>query len=248
MKMKKRLKTLLIAVILLVPVSAFAAQDGAGLQLGITRNFGYGGLGKIQGNFTLSISNPPEGLNEVRFYFDGELVDVSETEPFQYKFHTRSFDDGEREMYAVGIMADGTTLESNHISKDFLSSDQAWGETRQIIGPILIGAAVLSLISVGVPLLTGRNKEFVPGKYGSAGGVVCPRCELPFSRSVMAPNLLAGKLVRCPHCGKLSILPRASNARLQEAEDRYARKDEPGLILPGKEDFNKQLDDSRFEE
>ncbi len=246
--MKNWLKTLFVVVILLVPVSAFAAQDGALLQLGLTRNFGYGGLGKIQGSFTLKISDPPEGLSEVRFYFDGELVDVAEIEPFQYKFHTSSFDDGDREMYAVGIMTDGTTLESNHISKEFLSSDQAWGETRQIIVPLLVGTAVLSLIGVGVTLLTGRKKEFIPGKYGPAGGVVCPRCELPFSRTVMAPNLMAGKLVRCPHCGKLSILSRAANARLLEAEARYARKDEPGLIHPGKGDFQKRLEDSRFEE
>ena len=142
----------------------------------------------------------------------------------------------------------GTILESNHISKEFLSSDQAWGETQQIIGPLLIGTAVLSLLGVGIPLLVNRNKVFVLGKYGPAGGVVCTRCELPFSRSVFSPNLLAGKLVRCPHCGKISILPRASSARLQEAESRYTRKDEPGMIHPGKEDLQKQIDESRFED
>ena len=235
-------------MVLLAPMTVFAAQDGGGLQLGLTRNFGYGGLGKIQGNFTLKIANPPAGLREVQFYFDGELAGVVDAEPFHYKFHTSSFEDGEREMYAVGVLVDGTVLESNHISKVFLSSDQAFGETQQIIGPLLIGTAVLTILGVGVPLITGRRKEFVLGKYGPAGGVICPRCGLPFSRSVMSPNLVAGKLVSCPHCGKLSILARASAARLQEAEDRFVSKDEPGLVRSGEDDLRKQLDESRFEE
>ncbi len=248
MKMNKWLKILLVMAVLLIPVTAFAAQDGTRLQLGLIRNFGYGGLGKIQGNFTLKISNPPAELSEVRFYIDGELLESVETEPFNFKFHTSAFDDGEREMSAEGTLADGTILESNHISKVFLSSDQAWGETQNLIGPILIGTAVLTLLGVGVPLLASKNKNFILGKYGPAGGVVCPRCELPFSRSAFSPNLLVGKLVRCPHCGKVSILPRASSASLQEAESRYTRKDEPGTIHPGKGDLQKQLEDSRFED
>ena len=247
MKNKKWLKILLISVVLLIPATVFAAQDGTRLQLGLIRNFGYGGLGKIQGNFTLKISEPPDGLSEVRFFIDGNLLETVKAEPFNYKFHTSAHDEGEREMYAEGTLADGTILESNHISKVFLSSDQAWGETQQLITPILIGTAVLTLLGVGVPMLASKKKSFVFGKYGPAGGVVCPRCELPFSRSVFSPNLLIGKLVRCPHCGKVSILPRASSASLQEAESRYTRKDEPGLIHPGKEDLQKQLDDSRFE-
>ena len=248
MKMKYWLKAVLVTAVLLLPITVFAAQDGVRLQLGLTRNFGYGGLGKIQGNFTLKVSNPPEGVEEVRFYMDGELLETVDTEPFIYRFHTSEFDDGEREMYAEGTLSDGSILDSNHISKEFLSSDQAWGETQQIIGPLLIGIAVLSLLGVGIPLLANRNKEFVLGKYGPAGGVVCPRCELPFSRSVISPNLVAGKLVRCPHCGKISILPRAASARLQEAESRYSRKDEPVMVHPGKGELQKQIDESRFED
>jgi len=247
MKMKKWLKISLVVFALLIPVTAVAAQEGPRLQLGLTRNFGYGGLGKIQGSFTLMISSPPVGLSEARFYIDGELLETVKTEPFNYKFHTSNFDDGEREMYAEGTLANGTILESNHISKVFLSSDQAWGETQQLIVPILIGTAVLTLLGAAVPMLASKNKNFMLGKYSPAGGVVCPRCELPFSRSVISPNLLVGKLVRCPHCGKVSILPRASSSSLQEAEARYTRKDEPGMIHQGKEDLRKQLDDSRFE-
>ncbi len=247
MKKKNWLRILLLVTILIMPVTAFAAQDGPSLQLGLVRNFGYGGLGKIQGNFTLKISNPPEELSEVSFYIDEELIGEVKEEPFQYKFHTSTYSEGEHKMYAVGILTDGTGVDSNSISKVFLSTDQAFGETNQIIAPLLIGVAVLTLLGTGLPILLNKNKEFVLGAYGPAGGVVCPRCEMPFSRSVMSPNLVAGKLVRCPHCGKISILARASSARLQDAEARYSRKDDPGMIRPGKEDLQKQLDDSRFE-
>lgn len=231
----------------MIPVTAYAAQDGPGLQLGLVRNFGYGGLGKIQGNFTLKISNPPEELSEVSFYIDEELMGQVKEEPFQYKFHTSSYSDGEHKMYAVGVLTDGIDLDSNQISKVFLSTEQAFGETNQIIAPLLIGVAVLTLLGTGLPILLKKNKEFVLGKYGPAGGVVCPRCEMPFTRSVMSPNLMAGKLVRCPHCGKISILARASSDRLREAEARYSRKDDPGMIPAGNDDLHKQLDDSRFE-
>ncbi len=248
MKKINLFKMLSILALLLIPARTHAAQDDIRLQLGLVRNFGYGGLGKIQGNFTLRISNPPDGLSEVRFYIDGELLETVETEPFIYKFHTSAFEDGEREMYAQGTLADGVIIESNRISQEFLSSDQAWSETQKLIGPILIGTAVLTLIGVGVPILGSKNKKFVLGKYGPAGGVVCPRCDLPFSRSFLSPNLIVGKLVRCPHCGKVSILPRASSDLLQEAESRYARKEEPGKTHSGKSDLQKQLEESRFED
>ena len=87
MKMKYGLMTVLIAAVLLLPITVFAAQDGNRLQLGLTRNFGYGGLGKIQGSFTLKVSNPPEGLVEVRFYMDGELLETVDEEPFHIEPH-----------------------------------------------------------------------------------------------------------------------------------------------------------------
>lgn len=249
--MIKKLTNLIVLVIVtafLVPTAVLAQQEDPGLQLGLVRNFGYGGLGKIQGNFTLKILDPPAGLREVRFYIDGKLLKSVDAEPYKIQFHTSNFEVGLREMHAVGVLSDGSLLESNSISKEFLSSDQAWGETQQIVGPILIGTAALTLVGVVVPLLANRKKEFVLGRYGPAGGVVCPRCELPFSRSVFGPNLLVGKGVRCPHCGKISILPQASRARLLEAESRYALKDEQGSFHPEKGELRKQLDDSRFED
>ena len=151
-------------------------------------------------------------------------------------------------MYAIGQLADGSMVESRHITKNFLSSNEAWGETQSLIGPLLIVVAVATILGVAVPLLFNKKKDFVLGKYGPGGGVVCPRCGLPFSRSVFSPNLVAGKLVRCPHCNKISIQARASQARLQEAEAKFSNKDLAGGIQQDDSDLNKLIDDSRFEE
>ena len=248
MKKSNWLVCLVTAVAVFIPVVVFASQESSSLQLRLIRNFGYGGLGKIQGNFTLKIDNPPEELEKVEFFMDEEMIATVDSEPFQFKFHTSTYADGEHKMTAMGTLLNDTRVESNRITKSFLSSDQAFGETQQLLGPILIGVAILTLLGVGVPLVLNRNKEFVLGKYGRAGGAVCPRCELPLSRSVLSPNLLVGKLVICPHCKKTSILARASNTKLKDAEIRYANKDKQDIVQSGKHDLRKQLEDSRFEE
>ena len=149
-------------------------------------------------------------------------MEIVSQQPFEIKFHTADYGDGEHQMSAEGILEDGKAVRSNTVSKTFLSSDQAWSETQGVLVPLLVGVGVVTLIGMGAPLLLGRNKKFSLGSYGPAGGAVCPRCSLPFSRPYLAPNMMVGKLVRCPHCGKFSVLPRASLAMLQEAEKRYA--------------------------
>ena len=238
----------LFLLVLVVPGRAFALQEGPSLNLGLIRNFGYGGLGKIQGSFTLRIIDPPADLTEVSFFMDGKLIEVVSESPFLIKFHTGDFEDGEHQMSATGVLEDGSTLRSNTVTKTFLSSGAAWSETEQILVPLLVGVGVLTLLGLGGPFLLGRKREFVLGKYGPAGGAVCPRCGLPFSRPFLAPNLMVGKLVRCPHCGRVSILPKASPARLQEAERRYEGEGSSQIVSDGKDDFRKMIDESRFED
>ncbi len=228
--------------------SAKAAQEGGKLQLRLTRNFGYGGFGKIEGYFTLKIVDPPADLVEATFYIDNELLKNVGDPPFQAKFHTAEFPPGEHQLSARGKLTDGNQLESNTLREVFLSSEEAWSDTQKILVPLLIGMAVLTMFGVAVPLLISRKKEFVVGSYGPAGGVVCPRCGLPFSRSVLAPNLLVGKLVRCSHCGKVSVLARASRSELEAAEMRYiSGENSPGSRLE-KSELRKILDESRFED
>ena len=248
MKSRQRFFYLMNLLILLLPASVYAQESQPDLNLYLIRNFGYGGFGEIQGNFTLKIRDPLAELDKVEFYLDDELIGTILQEPYEYKFHTSSYPDGEHTFSAVGTLFDGTPLESNRITKVLLSSGQAWSETQGIVVPMLIFAAGLTVLGLVIPVLMGRKKDFVLGKYGLAGGAICPRCELPFSRFVLSPNLLAGKLVRCPHCGKISILARASQEHIQEAERKY-KNEEPSMVKElDDQGYKKLLDESRFED
>ena len=247
MKLKKCVFGLLI-FLLFLPSAVAAQENQQKLQVALVRNFGYGGLGKIQGRFTVKVKNPPIGLEEVLFYLDDELVYETGKAPFEYRFHTGDFEEGEHTITVTGVLTNGDEIGSAPISKIFISSEQAWGETQSLIVPILLFTAILTLMGIGIPLLWDRTKDFSVGRYGAAGGAVCPRCELPFSRSIFSPNLLVGKLVRCPHCGKISLRARATSNQLQEAETRYRKQDPVMNQKPEEKDFLSQLDESRFED
>jgi hypothetical protein len=247
MKFKKA--ALIFLLILLVEPALVRAQDEQPkLQVALVRNYGYGGLGKIQGRFTVKIKDPPIGLESVVFYLDDEIVHEDGSAPFEYKFHTGDFDEGEHTIVVIGTLKSRDELHSEPISKIFISSEQAWDETQELIIPLILFTAFLTLLGVGVPILGSRKKDYVVGSYGPAGGAVCPRCELAFSRSIFSPNLLVGKLVRCPHCGKISLRSRASSDQLQEAEARYLNQDPEFDQKPEMRDFLNQLEESRFED
>jgi len=187
-------------------------------------------------------------LTIVEFYFDDKLISTSQGSPYEFKFQTSNFQNGEHVFSAVGYLKDGNRVESSRITKVFLSSEQAWAETQGLLVPLLLFTGLLTVLGIAVPVLASRKKEFVLGKYGPAGGVVCPRCELPFSRSILAPNLLVGKLVRCPHCEKIGVRPRASLSQLQEAENKF-RNNQPGIVTTNADkDYRKLLDESRYED
>jgi hypothetical protein len=248
MKIRKNLLSLPVILLLFLPGKGFAQDSLPELQLTLIRNFGYGGFGRIQGNFTLRIDDPHEELVRIEFYLDDELITTVNQEPYQFKFHTNTFPEGNHTLSAAGFFEDGTRVESNRISKVFLSSDQAWSETQQLIVPILLFTAAITVLGLGLSVLASRKKAYQIGKYGTAGGAVCPRCDLPFSRSILAPNLLVGKLVRCPHCGKISIRPRANQAQLQEAENKYKNEESSQISTSDEGVYRRLLDESRYED
>jgi hypothetical protein len=121
-------------------------------------------------------------------------------------------------------------------------------ETSQIIVPLLVAIGVLTVFGTLAPVLLGRKKAFKLGEYSLMGGAVCPRCQFPYSRNLLAPSLLVGKLQRCPHCGKWAVVPRASQAALNAAEARFQAKDAGHIESSVEEDdYKKLLDESRFE-
>jgi hypothetical protein len=221
----------------------------ATLELGLSRDWGYGGLdNKIQGLFSMRAEGP-EDLVEVRFRIDDAVVSVDTEAPFRYQFETDSYLSGIHSLSASGTLASGEVIESNEIIRNFLSEEEAGAETQKIIVPILLVAGVVVLLGIGGPLLLGRGKEHKPGVYGAAGGAVCKRCRMPFSRSILAPNMLVGKLERCPHCGKWAIVGRASKADLEAAEARLAGEGGVGVGPAETEEEKRQrlLDESRFD-
>jgi len=227
----------------------FLLFQTATLELGLSRDWGYGGLdNKIQGLFSMRAEGP-EALVEVRFRIDEAIVNVDTEAPFRYQFETDSYPSGVHSLSASGTLASGEVIESNEIVRNFLSAEEAGAETQKIVVPILLVAGVVVLLGIGGPLLLGRGKEHKPGVYGAAGGAVCKRCGMPFKRSILAPNMLVGKLERCPHCGKWAIVPRASTADLETAEARLAGEGgvEVGPAETEEEKRQRLLDESRFD-
>lgn len=239
---------LLLVILLGICLPGAAAAQTPELDLSLRRDFGYGLGGDIEGTFTLSASSA-NALTRVEFLIDGEVFATSTTAPFRVKFRTDQFDPGLHELSARGYDASGAQYAGEVIRANFLSAEQMRAGIGRILlplGGILLGIFALAIV---VQLLTGKRNRFRPGIYGAAGGAICRRCELPFSRSLLALNLPFGKLERCPHCGKWAVVRAANQDRLRAAEARYQQANQPEQSrAPSKEaGLERLLDDSRFD-
>ncbi len=230
----------------------YAQDEGHTLDLGLSRTNGYGGFnGEIQGTFTISASS--EGaLQSVTFYYNDAVLGEDNEAPFKLQFNTEIMDPGLVNFNAVGYFSDGSTAQSNTIQRTVLSEEAVKEAMAGMLVPILIVVVVIVAGSFLLQLTRSKKgKPFTPGKYSAAGGAVCSKCSMPFSRSVFSPNLLLGKLERCPHCGKFSVRPRASNQALKEAEARYlesAQTIKEPAPEKEKDKLHKMIDDSRFDQ
>lgn len=243
--------TLALIFLLLLPGTALALQEDPGLTLRLNRDFGYGGLdNSIQGRFSMRANDL--SWERVDFYIDEQLIGSADSAPYRIQFETDDYPSGLHNMYAIGITSNGTELRSNEVTANFLSPEEARSATLRLVVPILVIVFGFMLVGLLVPVLFNRgDKARSIGEYGMAGGAVCPRCTLPYSRHVFAPNLLVGKLGRCPHCGKWAIVPRATPTDLQAAEERLRADNQEGAIDVGEtkeEKLRRQLEESRFEE
>jgi hypothetical protein len=92
---------------------------------------------------------------------------------------------------------------------------QQAGAAPQYLPFIAIGVVLVVLVARHLFRRPVKPASHEPGQrrsYGVAGGVVCRSCGLPFARNALDLNMVVGKLVRCPHCGKWAVLPAASLA------------------------------------
>ncbi len=248
--MKRWMLVLTAVFALAAALPAGAQTQSPGLSLNLRRNFGFSAGGRVQGAFTLTATGPDD-LARVDFLFDGKIVSTAVQAPFAYSFSTGAYPLGVHTMSATGLTTSGARLTSTVRSVEFVSPEVGWQVGAQIGLPILGVVLLISLVATLAPLLLDRQRgPFRPGVYGAAGGAICPRCKLPFPLHVMSMHVLTGKLERCPHCGKWSLVGRASAAALAEAEARLQDENSRGrLAEPSTADTMRQMiEDSRYEE
>jgi hypothetical protein len=247
---KKIIFTLALTLMLFLPT--FAHAQSSDLTLSLSRDFGYAWGGDIQGTFSMR-ANSLLDLARVVFFIDEQQVGEDVEAPFRYQFNTDSYPLGVHTMRAVGYTTSGQELPSNEIQTNFVSASQGGQSVTKFILPLIIVVVVITLLGSVGPALLGRKKlkELplgAPRQYGSAGGAICPRCKRPFSRNFLSPNMLVGKLERCPFCGKWSILPSASPAALAAAE-QAEREMAQQLQQPDIDDqdwLRKEIDDTKY--
>ncbi len=249
------LSFLILGIALLFAVSA-SAQQGTGLSLNLSRNFGFSsGTGRIQGQFTLKASGPTN-LQRVVFYIDDQQMGEATQSPFSISFNTGTYSPAQHSLSAVGYTSDGQELRSNVINAQFITSSEAGQSTLRIVIPILVVVLLAIVLSALIPLLSNRGKtEKLPlgsqRNYGMMGGTICPKCGRPFSIQIWGINLLAGKLNRCPYCGKWSIVRRRSMAELKAAEqaelDQSTSEEIPSPISE-EDKLRKELDNSKYQD
>lgn len=126
--------------------------------------------------------------------------------------------------------------------------------SESMLGLVIAGVVVLVVIGRRLLLLTeskpAATSPNAPRDYGLAGGAICPRCGEPFARHPLGLNLLAGKLSRCPHCGKWSVVARATPAARAEAEarKRAAGPADASLALSPEEKLQRAIEASKYEQ
>jgi hypothetical protein len=253
---KLSLSVVLTLVLLAVVMPAWAQAEDE-LVLSLSRDFGYGGMNgvDIQGTFSMKAEGPAD-LAKVAFYIDETLIGEDSQAPYKIQFNTDNYGLGMHRLRAQGTTSAGETLQSNVYQKNFVSAGEGWKSAMSFLVPVLVLTLGISLISIlGPVVLGGKKTGSIPlgarRNYGFAGGTICPKCNRPFALNFMAPNMILGKLARCPHCGKVGIFTRQSPAMLrmaEEAELALAKAAEPQVQgLSEAEKLKKELDDSRFQ-
>jgi rRNA maturation protein Nop10 len=247
--MKTKLLPVLIVLLVLSFGSALAQSDEPKIRLHLRRTFGYQGGDKIQGRFSLQISGEDE-ITSVDYLIDDEIMASLSEPPFEISFSTSSYLPGEHFMQAVATNLEAEQLDSQIIRLTFITAEQSWKSAGRIAAWILVGALIIMFVGIfGAGWLSKERGRFEPGVYSAAGGAVCKRCKLPFSRHFLSPNLLLGKLERCPHCGRIAIVPRANRASLEVAEERYREDRVKGQreVRWEEDELKQRLDDTRYE-
>lgn len=247
-------KIILIAIVTILICFSFVSVVSAqseGLSISLSRDFGYGGFnGDIQGTFSIKASGP-ETLLRVDFYLDETLLGEDASAPFALQFVTDNYPAGAHVLSAVGYTSDGSELKSQAVNALFVSKEESSALMRKTIFPVLGVVFGTILLAALFPLLSRRSgKKLQPGSPRNypLGGGICPKCHRPFAFQLLSMNMLTGKLTPCPHCGKWSIVRRASLSELRTAEQAESISETVHLTeLSEEEKLRQGLDDSKYQ-
>jgi len=249
--MKKNSVAILITILVSLVIISAASAQGEELTLGLSKDFGSDGFnGDIQGTFTVKASGPVN-LERVQFFLDDTLLGEDTESPFAIQFITDNYPTGAHVFTAVGFTTDGKQIGSKTISAVFVSKEEASAASLKMIVPILavvFGAMVISAITSMVNMRKGKKLPAGAARSYSFGGGICPKCKRPFGFRLLGMNMIVGKLTPCPHCGKWSVVKRATMSELHAAELAELDTEKAQIYEASDEEkLRKELDDSRYQ-
>jgi hypothetical protein len=252
--MRKKLLAFVLTVVFGSHLAGIVHAQTEEITFSMSRDFGYSsGSGKIQGLFSMKASSTVP-VTEVDFHIDSTIILADKEEPYKVQFNTDDYPIGVHNLYVVGITTNGKQIVSKEVKVIFVSAEESNKAALGIIVPVLGLVLVITIISVLVPAISSRKRGKLPPsearQYGFSGGTICSRCKRPFALHMFAPNMLMGKLERCPHCGKWGILRSFSIDKLRDAERAELEKSEiqnGNHGVSDEEQLRKEIDDSRFQ-
>lgn len=253
--MSRRISWALFIIILLSlfgGLGTAVAQEDNTFSISLRRDFGAGFGNNIQGTFSFRVSGP-DNLTRVTFFIDDQVVGEDNEAPFRLQFNTGDYALGVHTLRAVGLTDAGQELDSNQITRNFISGSDSTRTALYIIIPILI-------ISLGGRYLASRisnrgqksSSDKIVNVHGPFGGTICPKCHKPFARHIWGLNVVVGKYDRCPHCGKWSLVrampPDVLDAAVEAMEQEEAAQNQtPPDDIDDEDRWRKRLDDSKFD-
>jgi len=249
--MKKISAVILITILVSLAFISVVSAQSEELTLSLSRDFGYGGFnGDIQGTFSAKAKGPAN-LERVLFYLDETLLGEDTEAPFAIQFVTDNYPTGAHVLSAVGYTADGKQLKSQSISALFVTKEEGAAAGLKMVLPILavvFGSMAIAAISNMINVSKGKKLPAGATRSYTLGGGICPKCKRPFGFQLLSMNMIAGKLTPCPHCGKWSIVKRASMSDLHAAEQAELDTEKVQISEASEEEkLRKELDDSRYQ-
>jgi len=249
--MKKITHVILISILLSLTIISAASAQAEEFTLSLSRDFGYGGFnGDIQGTFSVKASGPAN-VEKVQFFLDETLLGEDTEAPFAIQFVTDNYPTGAHVFSAVGYTTDGKQLKSQTISAIFVSKEEGSATALKMIVPILVvvfGAMGIAAITSMINVRRGKKLPLGAPRRYTFGGGICPKCKRPFGFQLLSMNMIGGKLMPCPHCGKWNIIKRASMSDLQAAEQAELIVEEAQIPeASAEEKLRKELDDSKYQ-